>query len=474
MLLTDARVGEALVDLAIEGGAIAAILPAGSDRSGQELVALDGRRVIPGLWDNHVHIGQWALTASRLDVSGCTSAAQVAAVIRDSGRTESPLVAVGFRDALWPDRPSTALLDGIGPGPVAVVSGDLHAVWLNTAAVALYGVRDAPDGVVREDEAFRVIALIDTVADTRLDGWVEHTARAAAARGVVGIVDYEMSDNHAAWLRRRASGFGALRVEFGIYAEHLDDAIARGLRTGAAVDELVTVGGLKVLTDGSLNTRTAYTFDDYPGLEHTERPHGLLTVPPSELLPLLRRATAAGILPAVHAIGDQANSLALDAFEELGCGGRIEHAQLLTEGDIARFARLGVAASVQPDHAMDDRDVAERYWPGRTARAFPLRALLDAGARLLFGSDAPVSPLDPWLAIAAAVTRTRGAREPWHPEQAITLDEAIHASTRSSLAVGQVADLAILDDDPFASPTELRATAVGATLVAGRFTHRAL
>ncbi|MET0726492.1 MAG: amidohydrolase family protein, partial [Leifsonia sp.] len=224
----------------------------------------------------------------------------------------------------------------------------------------------------------------------------------------------------------------------------------------------------------SLNTRTAYCFDPYPGLTGDEA-YGLLTVPPDALVPLLQTARDAGLRPAVHAIGDQANTLALDAFETLGVGGSIEHAQLLGGTDVSRFAALGVTASVQPEHAMDDRDVADRYWAGRTDRAFVLRSLLDSGAVLALGSDAPVAPLDPWVGIAAAVGRTRDGRAPWHPEQAITVQEAVAASARTSVAVGEPADLAILDADPLqATMDELRTLPVAATLLGGRFTHTVL
>jgi predicted amidohydrolase YtcJ len=177
----------------------------------------------------------------------------------------------------------------------------------------------------------------------------------------------------------------------------------------------------------------------------------------------------------VLAIGDEAIRLALDAFETVACGGRIEHAQLLRETDYARFAQLGVDASVQPEHAMDDRDVAERYWAGRTGRSFALRSLLDAGAELLLGSDAPVAPLDPWVTMSAAVFRSRGGRAPWHPEQAISVEQALAASTRSRVAVGEPADLIAIDGDPFtASASELRSMSVSLTMIAGRSTHSAL
>jgi predicted amidohydrolase YtcJ len=348
-------------------------------------------------------------------------------------------------------------------------------VWLNSAALSLYGHAGHPTGLLREDPAFEVTRLIGAVPDDLLDAWADAAARAAAARGVVGIVDLEMQWNLETWTRRMAAGADSLRVEFGIYTEHLDRAIEEGLRTGDRITQLLTVGRYKVLTDGSLNTRTAYCFDEYPGKEGQEHSHGMLTVPPETLLPRMRKAVEAGIVPTVHAIGDHANSLALDAFAELESGGRIEHAQLLAESDFARFAQLGVEASVQPDHAVDDRDIADHHWASSAGRAFAFRSLLDAGATLALGSDAPVSPLDPWTTIAAAVTRTRGDREPWHPEQRITVAEALAASTRTTVEAGQVADLIVTDRDPLTvEPHELRGFPVVATMLAGRFTHNAL
>jgi len=467
MLLSSARVGSSLVDVLIEDGVIASITPATS--AGRDL---GGRWLSPGLWDNHVHFSQWSLIQQRLDVSAATSASHAASLVRDGFDTEhEPFIAYGFRDGLWPDHPTAALLDAVSSThPIVLVSGDLHAVWLNTPALALYG--HTGDGLLREEPAFEVTRRIDTVDPLVLDRWAETAARTAAERGVVGVVDLEMDWNLDTWVRRIDGGLDSLRVEFGIYTQHLDRAIELGLRTGQRINDLLTVGGYKVLTDGSLNTRTAYCFDAYPG-----RPDefGILTMPPHELLPRLRTAVNAGISPVVHAIGDHAVSLALDSFAELGTGGRMEHAQLVAVDDFARFAELGVTASVQPDHAMDDRDVADRYWAGRTDRTFALRSLLDAGAELALGSDAPVSPLDPWVTAAAAVGRTRGGREPWHPEQRISAAQALAASTRTTVAVGQRADLIVTATDPWAADaSELSEMRVEATLLGGRFTHDAL
>ena len=486
MILSNARIGDRLLDLRVGRGVITEIgagldaLPQGNREGNGERVDLEGRWVSPGLWDNHVHFTQWTLTSQRVDVSAAASAVDGAALMAAAltaraltgvaAASQPLLVGGGFRDALWPDAPTRDILDGAtGIVPTVLVSADLHSVWLNSAALAIYGHAAHPTGLLTEDAAFEVQRQLGTVPDEVADAWARSAALAAARRGTVGIVDFEMTWNLEVWQRRIASGHDALRVEFAIYQQHLERAIAQGLRTGDRVDELLSVGGFKVLADGSLNTRTAYTIDPYE-----DGSHGELTVPPAALVPLMRRASEAGIRPDIHAIGDRANTIVLDAFETIGRGGRIEHAQLLAESDLSRFARLGVIASVQPEHAMDDRDVAERYWPDRTARMYPLRSLLDAGATLLLGSDAPVAPLDPWVAIAAAVSRQRDGREPWHPEQRISTAEALAASTRTTIAIGQPADLVITELNPLtATGDELRAMPVAATLLAGRFTYRA-
>jgi predicted amidohydrolase YtcJ len=478
-IFRNARLGESTLDVLVEDGVITEI-GAAVDCTADE-VHLDGRWLVPGLWDNHVHFSQWSMVQQWLDLAGAESAAEAAALVA-SASADRPasddglLIGFGFRDGLWPDAPDRSILDrAAGSRPVVLVSADLHATWLNTAALERYGHVGHPTGLLKEDDAFEVTRRINTVPDATLDAWALSAGAQAAKRGVVGIIDLEMQWNLENWTRRTATGFDSLRVEFGVYTQHLDRAIELGLRTGRAINDLVTVGMYKVLTDGSLNTRTAFCHDEYPGLEGQPDSRGLQTVTPDELLPLMRRASDAGIVPDVHAIGDRANTLALDAFQKLGRGGRIEHAQLLSASDFERFAELGVVASVQPEHAMDDRDVADRYWAGKTARSFALKSLVDAGAELALGSDAPVSPLDPWVTISAAVGRARDGRDAWHPEQAISVDAALAASTRTRVAVGEVADLAVVDRDPFTStPDDLRSMPVAATMLGGRFTHNTL
>jgi predicted amidohydrolase YtcJ len=509
-----------LFDLLVRDGRVVAVGAAGSvDAGAVERVDLDGRTVLPGLWDKHVHLTQWALVRRRLDLSGARSAAEAAALVRDrlaDGLPEpgTALVGYGFRDGLWPDVPTAELLDGVaGDVPVVLVSGDLHCAWLSTAGLrfvgnsastttqpeergqrarrSAQGLSDSHStGVLRESEWLSLAAVVDRAPDHLADTWVADAAAAAAARGVVGVVDLEITDNLTAWRRRFGGGFDALRVRAGVWTPWLDDVLAEGLRTGDVLPGtrgLLEQGPFKVVTDGSLNTRTAYCHDPYPSLTGPEA-RGILSVPPDELVPLMKRAHGGGLRCAIHAIGDHANTLALDAFAATGARGSVEHAQLLEHSDLARFAELGVIASVQPEHAMDDRDIADRHWAGRTGRAFPYGALDDAGAVLALGSDAPVAPLDPWIAIAAAVSRARDGRVPWHPEQRIGLRTALEASTDGRglvPTVGGPADLVVLDADPLAvaegagggaeaaeAAAALRELSVAGTLLAGRWTHR--
>jgi len=206
---------------------------------------------------------------------------------------------------------------------------------------------------------------------------------------------------------------------------------------------------------------------------------------------LIRAASRAGFPLAVHAIGDQANRDALDAFEEtrgdwqpLGLRQRVEHAQLLAPEDVDRFAQLGIAASVQFSHAPSDRDLADRLWAGKTENAYAFRSLWNSGALVANGSDAPIEELDPLAGICAGVLRTLDERPAWHPEQALTVEEALQASTvnpawlagderrRGKLLPGYRADLVVLDRDPVASPPgELPEVQVVATMLGGAWVH---
>lgn len=419
-------------------------------------VDLEGRWVLPGLWDHHVHFGQWAMASRRLDLSGAASAAEAASLVRSAISVSPPpagtvFLASGFRDGLWPDAPTPELLE-FGDVPVALISGDVHCLWTNRAALRLLG-RPESDWLLREQPAFDLTRRLSEVPARVLDDWAFDAAAAASARGVTGIVDFEMEDAPGSWARRFGAGFRGMRVQAAVYPH--TPALPE------VSSPLYEVGPYKLFTDGSLNTRTAWCFDRYPGTHD----HGLATYPHGALLDAAREGVHRGLRPAIHAIGDHAVAEAIDVFAELGASGSIEHVQLIRDADLPRLAALPVRASVQPEHAMDDRDVADRYWHGRTGRAFAFRALLDAGVRLSLGSDAPVAPLDPWITMAAAVTRSRDGRDPWHPEQAISPVEALAASTEA-----RHGDLVVVEEDPLVAEN-LRTMPVHATMVDHRFTH---
>lgn len=457
--------------------AAAALADSADSGARNEVDTLDaaGRYVTSGLWDEHVHLGQWAQQASRLDFGELTSAQQVldrVATIVAEGAQE--IIAMRVRGSAWGDQLTRERIDAAGGRvPVVLISVDLHGAWLKSAALQQYGHVSFAESHLVEGDCFALVRELDRIEESELDRRIASAASAAAARGVVGVVDFEMRWGAVDWARREASGFDALRVESAVYPQHLERAIAEGFRTGDALTEsgLLRFGPLKVISDGSLGTHTAWCCEPYPDGER-----GLSLVGPDELEALLRRAHGADISAAVHAIGDRACAAALDAFERVRCGGRIEHAQLLRFEDISRFAALGVEASVQPEHLLDDRDAIARLWPGRAERAFPFLSLLRAGARLRFGSDAPVAPLDPWRAIAAAVHRSLRGEPVWMPAEQLTVEQALQASMRGKLrpAAGDAADLVLLDEHPLhMSQAELAAPSVAATLLGGKIMHAA-
>jgi predicted amidohydrolase YtcJ len=298
----------------------------------------------------------------------------------------------------------------------------------------------------------------------------------ANARGVVAHHDKDgWLGALRLWRKLEERGQLSLRVWQSIPADLVDAAAAVGLRSGIG-SPMLRVGYLKVFMDGTLGSQTAWMLDG----------SGVRITSGDELAEIVRRGAAAGFPVAVHAIGDRANREALDAFEStrevwapLGLRHRIEHCQLLAPEDLPRFAELGIACSVQFTHAPSDRDLADRFWAGKTDGAYAFRSLLASGAVVANGSDAPIEELDPLAGVRAGVRRTIDERAAWHPEQCLTVDEAFRATCvapawlsgderrRGTLIPGHDADLVVLDRDPW---DDLDAEVV-ATMVAGRWVH---
>jgi predicted amidohydrolase YtcJ len=478
------------VDVLVEQGVVTTVAAQLDARPGIAEVDADGRWCAPGLWDQHVHLAQWTLASQRLDLSAAHSPEDVLALVAERVTTGpgAPVVGWGHRPGGWTRDVTVTELDAVtGERPVVLIAGDGHHAWLNTAALLRLAL-PVREEVVRETEWFAVYPRLVTL--TGDEGTSPAAYRrmldVAAARGVVGLVDFEFGGSRDDWSARWSQGCDVLRIRWATYAGTLDDVIADGLRTGDPLpgcDDRATVGPLKIISDGSLNTRTAWCCDPYAGAHRLEHPAGQPNLTGAELRDLLRRAHGAGLEVATHAIGDAAVTEALTAYAETGAIGSVEHAQLVRRADVRRMAELNVRASVQPAHLLDDRDITEQVWPGRAGRCFAFRWMLDDGVELALGSDAPVSPLDPWLAIAAAVHRSADDREPWHGEQGLTPAEALAASVdgQPTVGVGSPGDLVLLDADPLAvgestsaTGEALRNITVALTAVGGRVVHSTL
>jgi predicted amidohydrolase YtcJ len=465
-----------------------------------ERVDLGGRCVVPGFADSHVHFPTWALAQAEVRLEGTSSLEEAVARVRYTLPAAPPggwLRGRGWRSGDWSPavEPTKDALDAIAPDrPVALMARDSHSVWLNSAALARAdGDLQVPGGVVELDERGDPTGVLreescwhfrDRYIETSDDEYVEAMRaglKLAASRGVTSIHD---KDGWLGALRfwQRLDGEGALtlRVWQSLPAEKAPELAEVDVRSGLG-GPLLRLGYLKAFMDGTLGSQTARMLDG-SGVEITSR---------EGLEEHIRLGASAGFPLAVHAIGDRANREALDAFEAtrdvwqpLGLRQRIEHAQLLAPEDIARFAELGVAASVQFSHAPSDRDLADRFWGDTASEPYAFRSLLDSGAVLANGSDAPIEELDPLAGIRAGVLRTLDDRGPWRAEQALTVEQALHAATvapawlarderrRGRLVPGFLADLVLLDRDPLAcEPDELPEVRVVATMVGGSWTH---
>jgi predicted amidohydrolase YtcJ len=463
-------------------------------------VDLRGRCVLPGFNDAHVHFPTWAVAQREVRLEGTRTLEEALARVREVAAASRPgtwIVGRGWRNADWtpPVEPTRQLLDeAVGDTPVALLARDSHSIWLSTAALAVAdgdlgvpgGVVETdddgePTGVLREESCWHFRDKYLQLSDDEYVDAMRAGMKVANARGVTAVHDKDgWIGALRFWQRLHGESSLTLRVWQSLPHERIADVAAAGIASGLG-DGMLRLGYIKAFMDGTLGSQTARLLDG-SGVEITSR---------EELEDIVRRAARAGFPVAVHAIGDLANREALDAFEASadewrprGLRPRIEHAQLLAEEDVPRFGALGVAASVQFSHAPSDRDLAERFWADATARAYAWRSLLAAGAVVANGSDAPIEELDPWAGVCAGVLRTLDDRPAWHPEQAVTLGEALHATCmtppwlarderrRGKLVPGYLADLVVLDRDPFAiAPDELPEVQVVATMVGGRWVH---
>jgi predicted amidohydrolase YtcJ len=478
---------------------------------------LGGMVLLPGLTDAHLHLQHYALSLEMVDCE-TTTRAECLRRVAERARLTLPgewIRGHGFNQNGWPDGAGAAPdLDAASPhNPVYITHKSLHSAWVNHRALDLAGltasIPDPPggrlgrctdgslDGILYEGSAMQLVeGEIPQPSLDRLALAIREALPTLWRAGLTGVHDFDRRDCFAALQILHAVGDLKLRVVKSIPMEDLPLAVGLGLRSGLG-DDILRIGPVKLFMDGALGPQTAAMLEPYEGSADAR---GILMMDSAELFEHARLAAENGLSVAVHAIGDRANREALDAYQRLRAyerehrglpvlRHRIEHVQLLHPVDAGRLAALSVIASMQPLHATSDMWMADRHWGDRARLSYALRTQVDAGAHVAFGSDAPVESPNPFLGLHAAVTRRQADGSPgpegWHPEQRLSLAEALHGFTAGAayaagmedrlgrLAPGCLADLIALDIDPFAcDPHELQFLRPTRTMVGGEWVFR--
>ncbi len=487
-----------------QDGKVTAVLERG-DKRPQADYRLDGegRVMLPGMIDGHVHVMDMGFAALTLDLSGTTSLDEALATIKTFAEANPGrpwIIGRGWNQEKWGlgRFPTAAELDAVvSDRPVWLERADNHANWGNTLAINAAGITAKtpdPDGgkIIRDakgnpagvfvDKAVQLVAkVVPPPRPEDRDLAFAKAQEVMLAKGVTAVAD--MGTKPADWATfRRAGDEGRLLVRIMSYADSVEtlELMAGPEPTAWLYDDRLRMGGIKLFLDGALGSRGASLKEPYAD-EHGTR--GLPLLSPSQLRNLMSRAAMDNFQTAVHAIGDAANAEVLAAIEELSTSykgdrrWRIEHTQIVDPADIARLGQHGVIASMQPLHQTSDRLMAEaRLGPDRLTGAYPWRSVLKVGGRLAFGSDAPVEPADPWAGMAAAISRTDAKGEPfggWFPEETVSREIALAGFTADAayagfaegrfgrLLPGERADFLLVDRDPlFASPEGLRETKI--------------
>jgi predicted amidohydrolase YtcJ len=449
-----------------------------------------GAVVTPGFVDAHTHFAMWALGRRRVQLAGATTREEAVRRVRAAQPVQGWVVGQGWDANGWPEAPSRAELDEAQPGPVYLDSLDVHAAWVNTAALAAAGitratqdpyggriVRDAagePTGLLLERAVELLTPHLPEPAPDQLDAALLDAQDEAHRLGLTGINDEEHGAVLDAFRRLEAAGTLTLRVLFHPPVAALPAMVRQGVRSGQGSARL-RIGGVKLFLDGSLGSRTAWMLEPY----ERSRDRGLPITSEAVAALAIRTAAEAGIACTVHAIGDAAVRRALDllsAAPRVAIPHRIEHFQCVSDADLARAASHGIVASMQPAHLLTDVPLIERHWGERGKGAYAFATLRRLGTTLAFGSDVPVASLDPREGLYAAVARRDAAGRPvggWRMEERLPFDEAVRAYTLGAaiaggvgdrwgtLAPGRVADLVVWDFDPAVARGETEAVRAG-------------
>jgi len=468
--------GSSLEVAAGPDGRILAVGPAAAAAAGRDAEVFEvAGKALPGLHDAHLHLEWLALRNLTVDLQDVpTRRATLERVRRWAARLpkDAWLVGRGWYNDGWRDDPSwprpEELDEAAGGRPAILTRKDGHSAWLSHSAIRAAGLRDedqGPPGTVKEAMVAVARRSVPEPTEAEFDRGMSAALRALAAKGLTSVHTMDTPRAFRSFQRLHAAGRLPLRVTWNFPAAELAAAERIGIRSGWGDDRL-RIWGVKAFLDGSLGSRTAEMLDGT----------GMPVLPQDELVELVGRCSAAQLNVCLHAIGDGAVRRALDALESLAGAWRywrprIEHAQCVHPADVPRFKPLGAIASMQPIHAVADREIADREWAGRTAYSYAWRPLADSGVVLAFGSDAPVEDVSPLLGIDAATSWRR--RAGWHPELAVTRPTALRAYTAgAAYAAGMERKLGRLAPGLYADLTIVDGKGVVATAVGGRLTWR--
>ena len=479
---------------------------------------MNGRVILPGLTDAHLHLKNYALSLQKIDCETDTKQECLRRVEERAKNTKPGewILGHGWNQNVWGIWPTAAELDVIAPdNPVYLTAKSLHASWANTVALKLANITaqtaNPQNGQIQRDSKGNATGILLETAMELVGGIIpepsiqeiadamENAQSILWKMGLTGVHDFDRRDSFMALQQLHAQGKLKLRVLKNLPVELLDQAYELGLGAGFG-DDWLRIGSVKAFMDGALGPHTAAMFQPYIG-EGENR--GILNMDGEELFEHGRKAAQVGLAMTVHAIGDRANHEVLNAYEQLRAyekenhmparRHRIEHVQVLHPDDAARLGKMNIIASMQPIHATSDMLMADAFWGKRSRLAYAWRTQLNHGARLAFGSDAPVESPNPFWGLHAAVTRRRADGSPsadgWYPEQKLTMAETWEAFTLGPayaanmenrlgrLAPNYLADLIVLEasQDPFiCNADDLLTMQSSATMVGGEWVYTSI
>jgi len=509
--------------VAVVGDRIARV---GSDKEisalmgpGTRKIDLQGRSVLPGIIDAHVHLADIGEALEQIDLKGVATPEAAVKRVEEAAARAAPgtwILGRGWDQNLWPapEFPTASMLDPVsGDHPVSLQRVDGHALWVNTRALEAAAIgrgtpdpqggkilRDrstgAPSGILLDDAKDLVESKVPRSAPQIRQRWIETASRRLLSWGITSVQDAgvepadidlykKMVEEDSLPLRVYAMLGGSNRKLPNYFVQ--ERVIGYG-------DRRFTFRALKMGVDGALGSRGAALLQPY---SDDPKNSGITTMSGDQLEETTREALRRGFQVCVHAIGDRGNRMVLDRFERALAAVpvqdprlRIEHAQILSPEDIPRFGKLGIIASMQPIHATSDMPwVPARLGPDRLTGAYAWKSLLDASARLAFGSDAPNDDANPFKGLFAAVTRQSESLAPeggWLPEQRLSREEALRGFTisaayaafeegeKGTITPGKLADLVVTDRDYFEVPeAEIGKLVAEMTILGGKVVYSA-